>query len=149
MREVSRFGQATKVWLGIAVLVMGLVAVWTIPSWRDFVETELLFGGLFGVLLGFHISQRVWYDDRSVCTRMLGKRRECMAFADIESVSASHSWRRAATNRPMSELQITNRNGRSMLISLRHLSVSGLQEMVDEIHRQTGLPVPELRKFVN
>jgi hypothetical protein len=149
MREVSRSGHATKVWLAIAIVVMGLVAVWTIPSWRDFVDTELLFAGLFGVLLWFQMSQRVWYDDHSVCTRTLGKARECMPFADIESVCASHSWRRAAGNRPMSELQITNRNGQSILISLRHLSVYDLQEMVDEIHRQTGLPVPELRKFVN
>jgi hypothetical protein len=132
----------------MGLVAMCLVPLVTLPSWSDFIGTEVIFAALFGALVWLQMSQRVWYDEREVCSCILGKGRECIPFAEIAAISASHSWERAAARRPISELEITSRSGRTICISLRHLSVPGLQEMVDEIHRRTGLSVPELRKSV-
>jgi hypothetical protein len=148
IREVSRFGHAAKVWVAIWVAFSVFFLWFAITDWRDALGVFALMSALFGANLWIQMSQRVWYDDRQVCTKILGKGRECIAFSDIETVSASHSWKRAAVIRPVSELQIFGRSGRTIAISLRHVSLPEVQDMVDEIHRRTGLPVPELRKSV-
>jgi len=148
MRGVSRFGHAAKVWIAIW-LAFSVFLLWFATSdWRDALALFALMSVLCGANLWIQMSQHVWYDDHQICTKILGKPRECISFSDIESVSASHSWRRAAAIRPVSELQIDGRSGRSILISLRHLSLQELQQMVDEIHQRTGVAVPELRNSV-
>jgi hypothetical protein len=132
-------------WLAFALFL----AWFAVSDWRNALEVFAFMSLLFGAILWITLSQRVWYDDHQVCTRTGGsKRRECLRYADIKSVSASHSWKRAAARRPISELQIDANDGSQILISLRHLNVPQLQEMVDEIHRRTGLAVPVLREFV-
>lgn len=149
-REVSRFGHAAKVWL--VILILGYLLLILVgphrfdDGWTGFIEVVALWTVVVGLNLWINVSQRVWYDDQQVCTWILGKGRQCICYSDIQAISASHSWKRAAAQRPISELQISAKGGRHILISLRHLSLSGLQEMVDEIHRRTGLPVPDLRK---
>ena len=151
-REVSRFGHAAKVWLvifGLGYLMLFLTGPdrWD-EGWTGFIGGLALWTFLGAAQLWITLSQRVWYDDREVCSHILGKGRKCIRFADIRSVTASHSWKRAANRRPVSELQIEARDGRQMLISLRHLSLRDLQEMIDEIGQRTGLTVPDLRRFV-
>jgi hypothetical protein len=149
MREVSRFGHAAKVWIAIWLAFSVFLLWFATTDWRDALGLFAFSSVLFAANLWIQMSQRVWYDDREVCTRIVGKKRsECIRYTEIESVSASHSWKRAAAQRPISELQITAQDGRQILISLRHLSLPGLQQMVDEIHRRTGVAVPELRNSV-
>jgi hypothetical protein len=133
------------IWLAFSLFLLWFAAT----DWRDALGVFAVSSVLFGANLWIQMSQRVWYDDQEVCTRICGSKRSgCLRYSDIQSVSASHSWKRAAAQRPISELQIDARDGRQILISLRHLSLQGLQEMVDEIHRRTALPVPDLRKSV-
>lgn len=153
MRRVGRFGHSAKVWLVIFALGY-LPLLWIGPGrvnegWPGFVGILAVWTLLGGAQLWIQTSQRVWYDDEGVCSHTWGgKQRERILYSDITSVTASHSLKRAAHIQPISELEISARNGRSIRISLRHLSLSDLQKMLDEIHQRTGLPVPELTKFV-
>jgi hypothetical protein len=144
---VGRFGHGAKVWLVIWGL-FSLFLVWMARTdWQSAVEVFVIFSLLIAVNLWFQVSQRVWYDDELIGTKISGAPRVDLHYSAIASVERSHSWKRVAKapgSAPLDELVISGRDGREVRISLRHQKIADLIAMLAVIHDKTGLPVPSL-----
>jgi hypothetical protein len=143
---VGRFGHAAKVWLAIGVLLLAGF------GWFAVTEPGAIFAlailvPLLAINLWFQVSQRVWYDDQIVATKIVGASVREIPFKEINEVTRDHSWS-SPRSRPIDELRIYSRVGEMIPISLRHVNVADLCKLLDRIHGNTGLPVPSLRDLL-
>jgi hypothetical protein len=145
---VGSFGHGAKVWIAMWLIFS---AFCLLGSWwtKGAVPWSLVLwiAPLFAANLWFQVSQRVWYDDALVGTKITGAPAIEIAYADVRSIERSHDWKRALGNAPLDELLIIGHNNAQLRISLRHQNIADLIAMLTVIHDKTGLAVPSLDGF--
>ena len=150
IRYVGRFGHAAKIYT--AILIAGFIGLILLGPQRfdgglpGYFGVLALWAVVGGAQLWIQMSQRVWWNEVAIFTKILGGPKRNIMFSQISEVRRSHSWKRALNERkPLDEIVIISRDGAELPISLRHQKIDDLSELLWVIRERTGLPIPALK----